>query len=99
MYLTDTATGTKYCKVVGRSLNTPVNTSLCPSNSPLGTGDYSVVVYTIESDGSVSSVPAITGVVVDIFEPSMSTCMLMCVCMCICVCVWVIRGVCVCTDV
>ena len=64
MYLTDTATGVKYCRVVGRLLDTPVKISLCPFshfNGLLGTGVYSVVVYVIESDGSVSSVPAITG--------------------------------------
>ena len=70
MYLTDTATGTRYCRVVGRSVNTPVNISLCPSNGPQSAGKYSVMVYTIESDGSVSLVPAITGVVVDIFGSS-----------------------------
>ena len=73
VYLTDTATGIIYCRVVGRSLDTPVNTSLCPYlryNGPLSTGNYSVMVYTIESDGSVSLVPAITEVVVDIFGPS-----------------------------
>ena len=73
MYLTDTATGITYCRVVGRSLDTPANISLCPfspSNGPLGTGVYSVVVYVIESDGSVSSVPAITGEVLNVIGPS-----------------------------
>ena len=71
VYLTDTATGITYCRVVGRSLDTPVNISLCPfsSNGPLSTGKYSVMVCTIESDGSVSSVPAISGVVVDVLGP------------------------------
>ena len=41
------------------------------------------MVYTIESDGSVSSVPAITGVVVDIFGPSTMS-PGMCVCMHVC---------------
>ena len=69
VYLTDTATGVTYCRVVGRSLDTPVNISLCPFshfNGPLGTGVYSVVVYVIESDGSVSSIPAITGEVLGV---------------------------------
>ena len=73
MYLTDTATGVTYCRVVGRSLDTPVNISLCPfspSNGPMGTGVYSVVVYVIESDGSVSSVPAIAGEVLSFIGPS-----------------------------
>ena len=73
VYLIDTATGVTYCRVDGRSLDTPVNISFCPfspSNVPLGTGVYSVVVYVIESDGSVSSVPAITGEVLDVIGPS-----------------------------
>ena len=85
--LTDTATGVTYCRVVGRSLDTPVNISLCPfstSNGPLGTGVYSVVVYVIENDGSVSSVPAITGVVLGVIglstiSPGISS-MYVCVC-------------------
>ena len=61
MYLTDTATGVTYCRVVARSLDTPVDTSLCPASSfsDLSAGMYSVQVYDIESDGSVSPVPAI----------------------------------------
>ena len=61
VYLTDTATGVTYCRVVARSLNTPVNISLCPASSfsDLSAGMYLVQVYDIESDGSVSSVPAI----------------------------------------
>ena len=71
MYLTDTDTGVTYCRVVWRSLDTPVNMSLCPtSNGPLSTGVYSVEVYDIESDGSVSSVPALAGEVVTVFGPS-----------------------------
>ena len=71
--LIDTANGVTYCRVVGRSLDTPVNISLCPFsrfNGPLGTGVYSVEVYVIESDGSVSSVPAIPGEVLSVFGPS-----------------------------
>ena len=49
VYLTDTDTGVTYCRV-----------SLCPSsNGLLRTGVYSVEVYDIERDGSVSSVPAL----------------------------------------
>ena len=61
VYLTDTVTGVTYCRVVARSLNTPVNISLCPASSfsDLSAGMYSVQVYDIESDGSVSPVPAI----------------------------------------
>ena len=61
VYLTDTATGVTYCRVVARSLNTPVNISLCSASSfsDLSAGMYSVQVYDIESDGSVSPVPAI----------------------------------------
>ena len=71
VYLTDTDTGVTYCRVVWRSLDTPVNMSLCPtSNSPLSTGVYSVEVYDIESDGSVSSVPALAGEVVTVFGSS-----------------------------
>ena len=74
VYLTDTATGITYCRVVGRSLDTPVNISLCPFsrfNGPLGTGVYSVEVYVIESDGSVSSVSAIPEEVLSVvFGPS-----------------------------
>ena len=61
VYLTDTATGVTYCRVVARSeLNTPVNISLCPASSfsDLSAGMYLVQVYDIESDGSVSSAPA-----------------------------------------
>eukprot|EP00731_Ephydatia_muelleri_P019238 Em0012g63a len=68
VYLTDTDTGVTYCRVVWRSLDTPVNMSLCPSsNGPLSTGVYSVEVYDIES---VSSVPALAGEVVTVFGPS-----------------------------
>mgnify|MGYP003430199711 CR=1 FL=1 len=71
VYLTDTDTGVTYCRVVWRSLDTPVNMSLCPSsNGPLCTGVYSVEVYDIERDGSVSSVPAITGKIVIMLGPS-----------------------------
>ncbi|KAL5488609.1 hypothetical protein EMCRGX_G017579 [Ephydatia muelleri] len=71
VYLTDTDTGVTYCRVVWRSLDTPVNMSLCPSsNGPLSTWVYSVEVYDIESDGSVSSVPALAGEVVTVFGPS-----------------------------
>ena len=71
VYLTDTDTGVTYCRVVWRSLDTPVNMSLCPSsNSPLSTGVYSVEVYDIDRDGSVSSVPAIAGGIVTVFGPS-----------------------------
>ena len=61
MYLTDTGTGVTYCRVVARSLNTPVNISLYPASSfsDLSAVMYSVQVYDIESDGSVSPVPAI----------------------------------------
>ena len=71
VYLTDTDAGVKYCRVVWRSLDTSVNMSLCPSsNGPLSTGVYSVEVYDIERDGSVSSVPALAGEVVTVFRPS-----------------------------
>ena len=73
MYLTDTHTGVTYCRVVVRSLDTPVNMSLCtssPSNGPLGTGVYSVEVYDIESDGGVLSVPALAGEMVTVYGPS-----------------------------
>ena len=73
VYLTDTATGATYCKVVERSLNTHPNMSLCPSsssNGPLSAGVYSVEVYDIESDGSVLSVPAIMGSYITVFRPS-----------------------------
>ena len=71
MYLTDTDTGVTYCRVVWRSLDKPVSTSLCPSsNGPLSTGMYSVEVYDIERDGSVSSVPALAGEIVTVFRPS-----------------------------
>ena len=71
MYLTDTDTGVTYCRVVWRSLDTPVNMSLCPSsNGPLNTGVYSVEVYDIERDGSVSSVPALAGKIVNVLGPS-----------------------------
>ena len=71
VYLTDTDTGVTYCRVVRRSLDTPVNMSLCPSsNGPLCTGVYSVEVYDIERDGSVSSVPALAGEIVTVFGPS-----------------------------
>ena len=79
VYLTDTATGTRYCRVVGRSLDTPVNISLCPSNGSVSTGKYSVEVYTIESDGSVSSVPAITGVEVNVSTIPTGVCVCGCV--------------------
>ena len=71
MYLTDTDTGVTYCRVVWKSLDTPDNMSLCPSsNGPLSTGVYSVEVYDIERDGSVSSVPALAGEIVTVFRPS-----------------------------
>ena len=66
VYLTDTDTGVTYCRVVWRSLDTPVNMS------PLCTGVYSVEVYDIERDGSVSSVPALAGEIVTVFGPSTS---------------------------
>ena len=70
VYLTDTNIGVTYCRVVWRSLDTPVNMSLCPSsNGPLCTGVYSVEVYDIERDGSVSSVPALAGEIVTVFGP------------------------------
>ena len=52
VYLTDTATGVTYCRVVWRSL-------VC-----------SVVVYVIESDGSVLTIPAITGEVLGVIGSS-----------------------------
>ena len=73
MYLTDIHIGVTYCRVDVRSLDTPVNMSLCPSspsNGPLGTGVYSVEVYDIESDGGVSSVPALAGEMVTVYGPS-----------------------------
>ena len=71
VYLTDTDTGVTYCRLVWRSLDTPDNMSLCPSsNGPLSTGVYSVEVYDIERDGSVSSVPALAGEIVTVFGPS-----------------------------
>ena len=71
VYLTDIDTGVTYCKVVWRSLDTPDNMSLCPSsNGPLSTGVYSVEVYDIERDGSVSSVPALAGEIVTMDGPS-----------------------------
>ena len=75
VYLTDTHTGVTYCRVVVRSLDTPVNMSFCPSspsNGPLGTGVYSVEVYDIESDGGVSSVPALAGEMVTVYGPSIA---------------------------
>ena len=66
MYLTDTDTGVKYCRVVWRSLDTPVNMS------PLCTGVYSVEVYDIERDGSVSSVPALAEEIVTVFGPTIT---------------------------
>ena len=60
-----------YCRVVWRSLDTPVNISLCPSsNGPLSTGVYSVEVYAIERDGSVSLVPALAGEIMTVLGPS-----------------------------
>ena len=45
--------------------------SLCPtSKGPLSTGVYSVEVYEIERDGSVSSVPALAGEILTVFGPS-----------------------------
>ena len=74
MYLTDTDTGVTYCRVVWRSLDTPDNMSLCPSsNGPLCTGVYSVEVYDIERDGSVSSVPALAGEIVVVITPSITS--------------------------
>ena len=71
VYLTDTDTGVTYCRLVWRSLDTPVNMSLCPSsNGPLSTGVYTVEVYDIERDGSVSSVPALAGEIVAMDGPS-----------------------------
>ena len=71
VYLTDTDTGVTYCRVIWRSLDTPDNMTLCPSsNVPLSTGVYSVEVYDIERDGSVSSVPALAGEIVTVFRPS-----------------------------
>eukprot|EP00731_Ephydatia_muelleri_P019289 Em0012g114a len=71
VYLTDTDTGVTYCRVVWRSLDKPVSTSLClSSNGPLSTRVYSVEVYDIERDGSVSSVPALAGEIVTVFGPS-----------------------------
>ena len=71
MYLTDTDTGVTYCRVVWRSLDTTANVSLCPSsNGSLCTGVYSVEVYDIERDGSVSSVPALAGEIVTVFGTS-----------------------------
>ena len=73
MYLTDTDTGVTYCRVVRRSLDTPDNMSLCPSsNGPLSTGVYSVEVYDIERDGSVSSVPALAEEIVVVITPSIT---------------------------
>ena len=71
VYLTDTDTGVTYCRVVWRSLDTPVNMSLCPSsNGDLNTGVYSVEVYDIERDGNVSSVPALVAKIVTVLGPS-----------------------------
>ena len=71
VYLTDTDTGVAYCRVVWRSLDTSDNMSLCTSSKdPLSTGVYSVEVYDIERDGSVSSVPALAGEIVTVFGPS-----------------------------
>ncbi|KAL5488546.1 hypothetical protein EMCRGX_G017500 [Ephydatia muelleri] len=71
VYLTDTDTGVTCCRVVWRSLDTPANMSLCTScNGPLSTGVYSVEVYDIERDWSVSSVPALAGEIVTVFGPS-----------------------------
>ncbi|KAL5488584.1 hypothetical protein EMCRGX_G017551 [Ephydatia muelleri] len=74
VYLTDTDTSVTYCRVVWRSLDTPDNLSLCPSsNGPLCTGVYSVEVYDIERDGSVSSVPALAGEIVVVITPSITS--------------------------
>ena len=58
---TDTAIVIIYCRVVTRSLSITVNISLCPASSfsDLSAGLYSIQVYDIESDGSVSPVQAI----------------------------------------
>eukprot|EP00731_Ephydatia_muelleri_P019307 Em0012g132a len=71
VYLTDTDTGVAYCRVVWRSLDTSDNMSLCTSSKDLlSTGVYSVEVYDIERDGSVSSVPALAGEIVTVLGPS-----------------------------
>ena len=74
-YLMNTATGAVYCRIVARSADTLVNMSLCLpfSNGPLSAGVYSVVVYDIKSDGSLSPTPAITGSMVTIIGSSPST--------------------------
>lgn len=66
-YLTNDATGFTYYRVISRSLDTPMNMSLCllhsnerHSNEHLSAGIYSVDVYDVDSDGHVSPVPAIT---------------------------------------
>ena len=41
-----------------------------PSNGPLSTGVYSVVVYAIERDGIVSLVPALVGEIMTVLGPS-----------------------------
>ena len=69
MYLTDVTTVTTYCRAVRKSLNILPNTS-CPYNGTLSMGSYSVVVYVIESDGSVSPVLAISGEILNIPKPS-----------------------------
>ena len=53
------------CRVVWRSLDTPVNISLCPPfNGPLSTGVYSIEVYAIERDGRLA------GGIVTVLGPS-----------------------------
>ncbi|KAL5479787.1 hypothetical protein EMCRGX_G023365 [Ephydatia muelleri] len=58
---TDKKTLTSYCKVVQRFMKVPVKVLSClsPYDGPLSRGEYSVVAYGIENDGSLSPVPAV----------------------------------------
>ena len=70
VHLRNIATNETYCRVVGRYQNTQLNESLCQSSSSNGllcTGVYSVDVYDINSDSSVSLLPAINGDTVSLF--------------------------------
>ena len=66
---------TAYCREIERSLNTSFNTSLCSSscNDLLSTGVYIAEAYDIESDETVSTVPAVR---VKLTLPGLSTCAL-----------------------
>ena len=70
VYLTNTHNNIVFCRMVERSINTLKNISLCniTSSASLSMGVYTVLVFDIKIDGTLSPTPAISGIKLTILE-------------------------------